>query len=122
MSLDDPLVIAVELAPHIDWAERFLASEDRSPIPEPEIVTVAVTLLIAAAKLADRTTRVEADAFGASWIASTVNVALAVVRCHQVEGALDDLLFVVVQTLRDQKHGDRHAAELLAALRRLVAS
>lgn len=123
MSLDDPLVLAVELAPHIDWAERFLESTDPAPpVPEPEAVTVAVTLLIAAANVADRISRVEAQAFGATWIAALINIGLAVVQCHEVQGALDDLLFVISQTLRDQEHVGRHAAELLMALRDLVQS
>ena len=122
MSLDQPDVFTVDLNPHIEWAEHFLDTGDPSTVTDPEVVTIAVALLIGASRIVDRVSRVEAHAFSGTWIANTMNLALAEVRSYGVRQTFDDLLFVVTHVLRERDDHGRHGAELLLALRGLVTS
>jgi hypothetical protein len=124
-TLNDPQVITVDLTAASVWARVFLDGGHPPEFPEPELITVAVTLMGGATRALRAGQHViESPTLAHDWIAQTLNVAMAIVQRAALIGAGEDYafqqtLFLVTSVLADDPESSKRCAELLVALQQI---
>lgn len=126
-ALTDPQFVTVNLAEMIQWGNNWLDTGSLGDgMPDPEIVTVAATVMCFGLRETQRDPGrwLEATELAVDWIATIGNLAISIVH-HQImvngndtawaERAIDQLAFVISQTLEGEPF--ERGAELLSTLR-----